>query len=150
MQAAMAQYALILAVAFVNEGLPPEWGLAIARQESAFRPTALNMSSGDATRGGSWGLCQMSLLTARGLGYIGDNLGLLDPKVNAQLAAKLCKELSLRFKTMDLQDIASAYNSGKPYARAPASTKTVYVPRVLAGAEMYRDFARKLVAEIKP
>lgn len=144
----MAQYALILIVAFQNEGLPPEWGLALARQESNFAPQALNMSTGDATRGGSWGLCQMSLTTARGLGYVGTAQGLTDPKVNAKLAAKLCKELVTRFRTNNLADIAAGYNSGKPFAKAPSSTRTVYVPRVIQFAGDYREYALKIASQI--
>lgn len=144
----VAQYALILVIAFQNEGLPPEWGLAIARQESNFTPKALNMSAGDATRGGSWGLCQMSLTTARALGYVGTAQGLTDPKLNAALAAKLCKELVTRFKTVNLADVAAGYNSGKTFAKAPISTRTVYVPRVLKFSEQYRDYAAGIVSQI--
>ncbi len=144
----MAQYALILVIAFQNEGLPTEWGLALARQESNFAPKALNMSAGDALRGGSWGLCQMSLKTARALGYVGAAEGLTDPQLNARLAAKLCKELVVRFRTTNLADVAAGYNSGKPFAKAPVSTRTVYVPRVLKFADAYRDYAKGIVSQV--
>lgn len=143
------ELALILVIAFQNERLPPEWGLAIARQESNFKPAALNMSRGDATRGGSWGLCQMSLLTARGLGYVGDAQQLTDPKTNAALAAKLCSELVFRFKTNNLADIAAGYNSGKRLKDAPVSTRTVYVPRVVKFAEEYRPVAEQILSQVK-
>ena len=137
-----ALYLPYLVAAFMKLDLPPEWGVAIARQESPFLAAAVNNSAGDAKRGGSMGLCQMSLLTARGLGYVGQPTGLLDPVVNAALAAALCKEIVTRLKTRDLADVASAYNSGKPFAKAPQSTRTVYVPRVLAFALAYKERAQ--------
>ena len=146
----VAHYQLILVVAFHNVGLPPEWGLAIARQESNFAPKALNMSVADSTRGGSWGLCQMSLLTARGLGYVGTAAGLTDPQVNADLAARLCRELVTRFKTTSLADVAAGYNSGRTFAKAPASTRTVYVPRVLKFAQDYKATADMIISQAFP
>ncbi len=144
----VAHYQLILVIAFHNAGLPPEWGLAIARQESNFKPAALNMSVADSKRGGSWGLCQMSLLTAKGLGYVGDASGLTDPQVNADLAARLCKEIMARFKTSSLADVAAGYNSGRTFAKAPMSTRTVYVPRVLKFAQDYKPLADKILSQV--
>ena len=131
-------YGPILRRAFEAEGLPGHWGLALAHHESGLNPKAENLVGGDARRGGSFGLCQMSLATAQGdLGYLGDGEGLKDPEVNARLAAKFCKILTMRFKTTDLRDIASAYNSGRVFEKAPVSTRTRYVPSVLAHAERY-------------
>ncbi len=144
-----ALYFPILVAAFLRHNLPPEWGVAIARQESAFTAAASNNSAGDATRGGSWGLCQMSMLTARGLGFTGTTADLLNPEINAELAATLCAEISKRLKTTSLADVASAYNSGKPMARAPTSTRTVYVPRVLAFAATYRPRAEDVAKTIR-
>lgn len=139
-----ALYFPILVAAFVRQGLPPEWGVALARQESAFVATAINNSTGDASRGGSRGLCQMSLLTARGLGFTGPPEELMNPICNADLAALLCKEISTRLKTTELGDVAAAYNSGKVLAKAPASTRNVYVPRVLSFALGYKLRARAM------
>lgn len=143
-----ALYFPMLVAAFLRHNLPPEWGVAIARQESAFVATASNNRAGDATRGGSWGLCQMSLLTARGLGFTGTTAELLSPEINAELAATLCEQISKRIKTRELADVASAYNSGKPFAKAPTSTRTVYVPRVLMFATTYEPRAADLAKSI--
>lgn len=133
-------YGPIIRRAFEAEGLPGAWGMAIACQESGFQPRAEVSTGGDARRGGSFGICQMSLATAQGdLGYLGGGEGLKDPLVNAQLAARYVKILIQRHKTNDLRDIAAAYNSGRPYATAPKSTRGQYVPRVLAYAQRYGE-----------
>lgn len=120
----------IIEKAFVAKGLPLSWGLAIARQESGFRPWASNTRDpGDKRRGGSWGLFQMSLLTAQKLAFTGDAFDLLDPERNAEYAARLVAELRDRWH--NLQDVAAAYNSGKSYLLAPASTRLVYCPNVI-------------------
>lgn len=141
-------YSPILVAAFVSAGLPPEWGLAIARQESAFQPLAVVLTGGDLARGGSRGLCQMSWLTAKGLGFTGQPADLLIPRVNADLAASLCKQLVRQFKTQELRDIACGYNSGKPFARAPKSTREVYAPNVVKFAAAYQNVARQLASEL--
>ncbi len=133
-----ALYGPLIRAAFEAEGLPGHWGMALARQESAFEPSAQCLIGGDKKRGGSFGLCQMSLATAQGdLGYLGDGDGLKNPEVNTKLAAKFCKLLTKRLKTTELKDIAAAYNSGRPFAKAPKSTRTVYVPNVLRFAQEY-------------
>lgn len=130
-------YGPILRDAFAELGLPPVWGIAIARQESAFRAGACNNSGGDAARGGSWGLCQVSLQTARALGFEGGPQHLLDPATNARLAAQLCSQLAARFGS-NLIDVAAAYNSGKSYQHAPESARD-YAERVLAFSQQYAD-----------
>ena len=47
--------------------VPPALLMAVWRTESEFDPFALNMTGGDARRGGAWGLGQMTLKTAQGL-----------------------------------------------------------------------------------
>ena len=132
-------YGAILRAAFKAEGLPVEWGMAIARQESCFEPATKVLTGGDAALGGSYGLCCMSLDTAKGLGYTGIADGLLDPTTNATLAAKYCRQLCDQFggDLGNLRDVAAGYNSGKPWAKAPKSTRTVYVPNVMRYAAFY-------------
>lgn len=140
-----------LVAAFRRVGLPGTWGLALARQESDFIPTGVNRSAADARRGFSWGLCQMSLQTAREeLGYSGDGPGLLDPKVNARLAAEYCRKLCDRHKVTSLMDVASLYNSGRPYTRAPEPTRTSYVPRVVQFAADFAIYADSIPKEDDP
>jgi soluble lytic murein transglycosylase-like protein len=134
------KYGPILRTAFEDEGLPGEWGMAFACQESRFDPNAESLTGGDGRRGGSYGLCQMSLATARGdLGYTGDDEGLKNPQLNAKLAAQYCKLLMKRLKSRDLRDIAAAYNSGRPFNEAPKVTQTLYVPHILAYAKHYAE-----------
>jgi soluble lytic murein transglycosylase-like protein len=133
-----ALFVPMLRAAFAAQGMPPEWGPAIARTESAFVVEAQSNSAGDTRRGGSWGLCQMSYKTALALGYKGAPEGLLTPAVNAALAAKLCRMNMVQFRVAALEDVAALYNSGKLYKAAPASTRTVYVPRVIKYAAIYR------------
>lgn len=121
----------------MSHSLPVNWGLALARQESGIRPWARNNIGGDRRRGGAWGLFQMTLETAQGLGYRGDGYGLLDPVLNADYAARLVAQLRNRWQS--LQDVAAAYNSGKPYALAPATTRLTYCPRVLQFAKGFEE-----------
>jgi soluble lytic murein transglycosylase-like protein len=119
----------VVADAFTNAGLPPELGLGIAKHESNFNPNASVVTGGDAARGGSYGLCQMSLKTALSLDRAATIAKLHDPRYNAGLAAKLCLLNNVRAKGV-IEDVISMYNSGKPFWCAPDSTKTVYVPNV--------------------
>lgn len=130
-------YGPILRAAFELEGLPGSWGCAIARRESLFRPDTEVLTGGDGRRGGSFGLCCVSMKTAHDeLGYAGDADGLKSAPTNATLAAKYCALLSQRHKTDDLHDIAALYNSGRLYDHAPESTHA-YVKDVVTFAQFY-------------
>ena len=143
-------YLPVVATAFARQGLAPEFGAAIARQESAFDPSVKVLTGGDAALGGSYGLCCMGLSTARGLGHKDITVEqLLDPAINASLAAELCAaNLNHLLKVGPDQtysavhlygDLASYYNSGKPMNRAPHITQTNYVPSVLKYMALYAD-----------
>lgn len=129
-------YLPIVAKAFAALGLPPELGAAIARQESNWDPNAATTTGGDATLGGSYGLCQMSLATGGTLARGVTREKLLDPVFNAGLAALLCKQNW--DKTKSIQDTISRYNSGKDFFHAPRSTKVTYVPNVLKFMASYQ------------
>lgn len=125
--------------AFNEAHCKPALGLAIARHESEFRAKAVNNSGGDQTRGGSYGIMQMSMATARLLGFKGTWEGLLSVPVCAALAAKLCVQNMARVPISKVRDetyqawcmnMAALYNSGHLYADCPRSTREVYVPRV--------------------
>lgn len=122
-------YLLVVARAFAAQGLPPELGAAIAKQESNWDAAAVTMTGGDGARGGSYGLCQMSLKTAEGLDKGATAGRLLDAHYNATLAAQLCRENWDRYQGR-IEDVIAAYNSGKPFFRAPEVTKLIYVPHV--------------------
>lgn len=129
------KYGPVVRRAFAAVGLPVEWGMAIAHVETGgtFNPGLRKMSGGDGALGGAWGLCQMTLDTAKRLGYDGDGEGLLEPRLNAGLAAELCV-CNMKAFGKDLRDVASGYNSGKPWARAK--------PEVKHYAELVVDHAR--------
>ena len=122
--------------------IPPEWLVAFARVESSFRAGAINNSAGDLKRGGSRGLCQLSLTTARAMGYQGEPEGLLDPVVNANFAGLLIVTNMHDFKVTSLEDVASLYNSGKRFAQAPPSTRILYVSAVRRWSGFYKNKAR--------
>lgn len=121
----------IVAAAFTKAGLDPAFGLGIAKQESGFDPNTSVVTGGDAARGGSYGLGCMSLKTALNLDRSATIARLHNPQYNAYLMAELCLENWRRACTRDPAELASRYNSGKPFHLAPDSTRLVYVPHVL-------------------
>lgn len=90
--------------------VPPEWIKAVIEVESQWNPDAVNLSD---PGGGAWGLMQLLLTTARGLGYTGTAQGLLDPGVNIEYGTRLLAQLKTQYGT-DFRRIYSAYNSGNP------------------------------------
>lgn len=128
--------------AFVAQGLPPALGLALAEQESAFKPDASVVTGGDGARGGAWGLGQVTLKTALALDKTATTARLLNPLYNAKIMALLCKEIWAQQRGR-VVDTASVYNSGKPQHRAPEVTRMVYVPKVL---ERYNKWTERLIA----
>lgn len=131
-------------------GIEPAVLLATVDVESAWDPNAQNHGPGDDARGGAWGLAQLTVTTALavddGVGAWADEAGrrepkrLLEPQLNLTLACALITENGTR-STAPMgsetwyQDLASLYNSGKPYAQAPSSTRTTYVPRFMRALE---------------
>ena len=90
--------------------VPPEWIKAVIQVESNWDPNAVNLSD---PGGGAWGLMQLLLTTARGLGYTGTAQGLLDPAMNIEYGTRLLAQLKTQYGT-DFRRIYSAYNSGNP------------------------------------
>ncbi len=92
-------------------GLPFSLVKAIVQVESGFDPNAENLTGGDAARGGSYGLMQVSLETAQGYGYDIDTTGqgLLDPSTNLQYG---CMYLADCYSQAagDIAKTAAAYN----------------------------------------
>lgn len=100
----------VIASAAAINNIPQEWIKAVIQVESNWNSNAVNMSD---PGGGAWGLMQILLSTARGLGYAGSGSGLLDPEVNIQYGARLLGQLKTQYGT-DFRRIYSAYNSGNP------------------------------------
>jgi len=124
------KYGPIIRAEFEHRMVPYTWGMAFARQESAFRPQSFNSMGGDGRRGGAFGMFQLTLLTARTLRFSGQPTELLNPQVNAMWAATLVSDLYARYAGK-LTDVAAAYNSGKPFAKAPNVTRAIYVPNIV-------------------
>jgi soluble lytic murein transglycosylase-like protein len=89
--------------------VPANWIKAVIQVESNWNPEAYNAS--DPT--GAWGLMQLLLSTARGLGYLGPGEGLFDPSTNILYGAKLLGQLRIQYGD-DFNRVYSAYNSGDP------------------------------------
>lgn len=138
-------YLPVVCKAFVAEGLPPELGAAIVRQESNWDPDATVLTGGDGRRGGAYGLCQMTLKTAGGLDRGATPARLMSPEYNCKLAAKLCRENWDRAKGR-LVDVLSRYNSGKDFFHAPETTKLVYVPGVTRFMAEYKEQCAQYIA----
>jgi len=130
-------YLPIIAKAFAKVGLPPHLGVAIARAESQFDPSIMNLTGGDLERGGSVGLGQMSMMTAEALGYTGNRDGLKNPELNAALMAALCVANSRRKDCHSLEDLICMYNSGKAMEKAPSVTKDKYLRTVKVYMDLY-------------
>jgi len=91
--------------------VPESWISAVIETESSWNPGAYRAEP--QINDGSYGLMQILVKTARGLGYTGDPDGLWDPATNIDLGTKLLNELRGRYGE-DFRRVYSAYNSGKP------------------------------------
>jgi hypothetical protein len=80
-QAQRAQYEALVAKHAKANLVPPALVHRVIRRESGYRAELLG-------RGGTIGLMQIKLATARGLGYSGDAEGLRDPDTNLTYAVK--------------------------------------------------------------
>lgn len=133
----------------IAQGATPAILLAHCDIETAgWDSQAANLTGGDMKRGGAYGCPQITLRTARA---VDDRIrtawrdvdperggrALLDhPELALVLAAAVVAENESRTRADGgrLADVASLYNSGKPFAAAPATTKA-YVDRFLRAYE---------------
>jgi soluble lytic murein transglycosylase-like protein len=132
------KYLPLLATTGVRYGLSPEFLVAIAYIESSFNPDAQVHFGPDEARGGAYGLCQLTLKTARALGFKGEPSGLLYPDTNAEYAAILAAQNAKRLGTFAILDLAAAHNSGKSYAHAPHVSQE-YAQKVSSLCDIYHD-----------
>ncbi len=100
-----------------KHGFPRWWFVALGLQETGLSATSVNMTGTDKARGGSWGLNQISVLTARKHGFDGEPKELLDPIVNADwtgriLSAPLDRWDRLREPPRTFSQAASMWNGG--------------------------------------
>lgn len=104
--------------------VPVDWIMGICKVESSFRPGASNNTGGDAKRGGSWGIMQVSLATANGLALA------LAKNTNADVRATFAKwtgagedlqdiDVGMMFGTAQLGTLRSRF--GDDYAMCAAA-----------------------------
>jgi soluble lytic murein transglycosylase-like protein len=79
--AGQAEYAEMVAIHARANGVPEALVHRVIMRESRYRPDLVG-------HGGTIGLMQIKLATARGLGYTGDASGLRDPNTNLTYAVK--------------------------------------------------------------
>lgn len=99
----------ILALAAVNNDVPPHIFVSMCSVESSLNPRAVAPNDGGED---SLGLCQIKLSTARYMGYKGNRAGLFDPEVNAKFAARYLR-YQLRRYDGDMAKALTAYNAGR-------------------------------------
>ncbi|MBS0528349.1 MAG: transglycosylase SLT domain-containing protein [Proteobacteria bacterium] len=78
--AQQAQYEAMVAAHAQANGVPVELVHRVIMRESRYNPRAVHR--------GNYGMMQIKLATARGLGYTGTAEGLLDPETNLTYAVK--------------------------------------------------------------
>jgi hypothetical protein len=87
--------------------------------------------------GGSYGVAQVQLRTARGIDKHVDLLALQSPEVNITIAAKYLKQLSKRYKTD--REIIAAYNAGGVYYKNNELINKKYVDSVIDSSYCFSD-----------
>lgn len=104
----------VVNAAAANSGVPAALLKAVIGLESEFNPRATALGGGDGARGGSYGLMQMSLATARALGFTGTAQDLYDPGQNIALGAKYLRDLLREAGAggYGIDSAISAYNAG--------------------------------------
>lgn len=89
--------------------LPPRLLDALCFVESSHRTQVINYADG---HGGSLGICQIKLSTAKLVGFTGDTQTLLRPEINIKYAGLYLKKQIFRYN-FDLFKAVAAYNSGR-------------------------------------
>lgn len=110
-------------------GIDPLWIRAIVTVESAWRWDAINDAGPDGARGGSYGLGQISLQSAREWGFTGTVQDLMEPHNNLEV---MCQHLG-ELQPESIEDAASLWNDNRRWSDPDLahSTRERYVPRVL-------------------
>jgi soluble lytic murein transglycosylase-like protein len=103
-------------------GVPLPLARAVIRLESGFRPAVVHR--------GNYGLMQLRLPTARGLGYRGGAAGLLDPDTNLALGMRYLA-MAYRGADGDICRTIMRYQSG-PGATRPSAANRAYCARAKA------------------
>ena len=122
-----AEYNALVAAHAQANGVPEVLVHRVIVRESRYRPALIG-------RGGTIGLMQIKLATARGLGYTGDAAGLRDPNTNLTYAVKYLAG-AYRAANGDHRRAMAYYASGYYHAAKRQRLERVgYTQPVLAGA----------------
>lgn len=147
------RYDATIASAAVQYNVPAALIKAIIWRESDFNPRATASASGDLARGGAYGLMQMTLLTARGLGYTGpigdpDALsGLFSPTANIDLGTRYLAQL-LQATGGQIDAAISAYNAGLSSERAGDGKRVTNDPSSPFINQPYVDWVREAISRL--
>lgn len=133
----LEQFQVSISDAAIRYSVPESWIKAVIMTESSGDPRAYRAEP--QINDASYGLMQLLLKTARGLGYVGAADGLYDPAVNIDLGTKLLAQWR-RTQGDDFQAVYSAYNSGKP-------DRYLSSPQVLANVNRAVDWLRKFIEQ---
>jgi soluble lytic murein transglycosylase-like protein len=87
-----------------------------------------NVNNTTDPHGGSFGICQLNLKTARSIHKYVDRLALQQPQVNIEIAALYLKKLNKKYKNE--WHVVAAYNAGKARIENGFYLNQGYVDRV--------------------
>jgi soluble lytic murein transglycosylase-like protein len=132
-----AEYDALVATHAQANGVPEALVHRVIVRESRYRPGVVG-------RGGTIGLMQIKLATARGLGYTGDAAGLRDPNTNLTYAVKYLAG-AYRAANGDANRAVGYYAGGYYYAAkrqrlaaSPVEARAQQDPEAPAGAKRQR------------
>ena len=122
-----AEYNALVATHASANGLPEALVHRVIVRESRYQPRLIG-------RGGTIGLMQIKLATARGLGYIGDAEGLRDPNTNLTYGVKYLAG-AYRVAKGDHDRAVHYYASGYYYAAKRQRLERAAYPGISAHAQ---------------
>jgi soluble lytic murein transglycosylase-like protein len=137
-QAQRADYDAMIASHAAANGLPEALVHRVIVRESKYHPGLVG-------RGGTIGLMQIKLPTARGLGYTGDAAGLRDPNTNLAWGIKYLAG-AYRAANGDHNRAVRYYAGGYYYAaKRQRQERTIVATPVFAGPVLASDAPPKIV-----
>jgi soluble lytic murein transglycosylase-like protein len=136
-----AEYAEMVAAHARANGVPEALVHRVIMRESRYQPHLVG-------RGGTIGLMQIKLATARGVGYTGDAAGLRDPNTNLTYAVKYLAG-AYRAANGDHTRAVRYYASGYYYAAKRQRREPQNIVPVLASASS-REVAKPAAPVKKP
>lgn len=116
--------------------VPETWVRAVIETESSWKPMAYRAEP--QINDASYGLMQLLMRTANGLGYSGEPEGLYNPAINIDLGTKLLGQLRKSYGD-DFRRVYSAYNSGKPDAWQTSTQVATNVSHALSNLAKWID-----------